>query len=147
QPPREQMFNLELTQRYLMRPELQEIIPDPENPVDEATLRRFMEAVVEDDKASLALRKHIAERYSAVVGTTIPNAPDDIRPVQKQACVSNISIPDPAFRRIRTYAVDPSLSTRLETASINDVTLKVQWEKKLAPGPTGEYLAVVDKDA
>ena len=146
QPPREQMFNLELTQRYLMRPELQEIIPDPENKVDDATLRKFMEAVVEDDKASLALRTHIAERYSSVVGTTIPNAPADIRPVQKQACISNISIPDPAFRRIRTYAVDPSLSTRLETTSINEVTLKVKWEK-LEPGPTGEYLRVFDTDA
>ncbi len=146
QPAREQMFNLELTQRYLMSPELQKIIPDPENKVDEATLRQFMEAVVEDDKASLALRKHIAERYSSVVGTTIPNAPFEVRPAQEPACNSHVSIPDPAFRRIRTYAVDPSLSTRLETAHINEVTLKVKWEK-LKPGPTGEYLRVYDKDA
>jgi hypothetical protein len=146
QPPREQMFNLELTQRYLMRPELQEIIPDPENPVDDATLRKFMEAVVEDDKASLALRKHIAERYSAVVGTTIPISLVDGVLTPKPNCRSNVSIPDPAFRRIRTYAVDPSFSTRLETASINEVTLKVKWEK-LRPGPAGEYLTVIDTDA
>lgn len=146
QPPRELMFNLELTQRYLMKPELQKIIPDPENNVDEAQLRKFMEAVVEDDKASLALRKHIAERYSSVVGTTIPSAPVEVQPAQKPACNANVQIYDPAFRRIRTYAVDPSLSTRLETASINEVTLKVQWEK-LQPGPTGEYLKVVDIDA
>ena len=146
QPPRELMFNLELTQRYLMKPELQEIIPDPENPIDDAKLRKFMEAVVSDEGASLALRKHIAERYSSVVGTTIPRAPIDVRPAQKPACNANISIPNPAFRRIRTYAVDPSLSTRLETAGINEVTLKVQWEK-LEPGPTGEYLRVFDTDA
>jgi hypothetical protein len=146
QPPRELMFNLELTQRYLMKPELQEIIPDPENNIDEPQLRKFMEAVVDDEKASLALRKHIAERYSSVVGTTIPSAPIEVKPAQKPACSANIPIYDPAFRRIRTYAVDPSLSTRLETASINEVTLKVQWEK-LSPGPTGEYLRVVDTDA
>jgi hypothetical protein len=147
QPTREQMFNLELTQLYLKSAELQSIIPDPANNLDDANLKKFMEAVVHDDGASLALRRHIAERYSSVVGTTIPSAPDAVRPAQKPACNANITIPEPAFRRIRTYAVDPSLSTRLETASINDVTLKVQWEKKLAPGPTGEYLAVVDKDA
>lgn len=146
QPPRELMFNLELTQRYLIRPELQEIIPDPENTISDADLRKFMEAVVSDDGASLALRRHIAERYPSVVGTTIPSAPIEVTPAQKPACNANISIPNPAFRRIRTYAVDPSLSTRLETASINEVTLKVQWEK-LGPGPTGEYLKVVDTDA
>jgi len=147
QPPREQMFNLELTQLYLKNAELQKIIPDPANNLDDKALQKFMEAVVDDKDASLALRKHIAERYSSVVGTTIPSAPDEVRPAQKPACNANITIPEPAFRRIRTYAVDPSLSTRLETASINEVTLKVQWEKKLAPGPTGEYLTVVDKDA
>ena len=29
-PPRERMFNLELTQRWLINPELQETVPDPE---------------------------------------------------------------------------------------------------------------------
>lgn len=147
QPTREQMFNLELTQLYLKSSKLQELIPDPENKLDDKALRQFMETVVDDEEASIALRRHIAERYSSVVGTTIPSAPIAVRPAQKPACNGNISIPEPAFRRIRTYAVDPSLSTRLETASINEVTLKVQWEKKLAPGPTGEYLKVVDTDA
>jgi hypothetical protein len=146
QPPRELMFNLELTQRYLVRPELQKIIPDPENPIDDADLRQFMEAVVSDEGASIALRKHIADRYSSVVGTTIPGAPIEVIPAPTPACSTNVSIPNPAFRRIRTYAVDPSLSTRLETASVNEVTLKVEWEN-LKPGPTGEYLRVVDTDA
>jgi hypothetical protein len=34
----------------------------------------------------------------------------------------------------------------LDTAVINDVTLKVAWEANLAPGPIGEYLEVVDVD-
>ena len=42
--------------------------------------------------------------------------------------------------------MDPSFSTRLETASINEVALKVRWED-LEPGPSGDYLKVVDTDA
>jgi hypothetical protein len=52
----------------------------------------------------------------------------------------------PPFRRLRAYAFDPSLSTDLEAAVINDATLKVQWEDDLKPGPVGDYLEVVDYD-
>lgn len=56
------------------------------------------------------------------------------------------SIPPPAFRRLRAYAFDPSLSLRLDTASINHMVLQVLWEAELNPGPVGEYLEVVDFD-
>jgi hypothetical protein len=46
---------------------------------------------------------------------------------------------------VRVYAVDPSFSTRLATAFVNQAVLKVPWEN-LEPGPTGEYLEVVDQD-
>src|SRR5205814_2263096 len=138
-PPREQMFNLELTQLYLMRPELQQIVPDPEKEVKDADLRKFMEAVVHDDRASLALRKQIADRYSLVVGAAVPGAPKEVVAPPQAACNPKVSMSNPPFRRIRTYAVDPSLSTRLATAAINEVALKVRWEK-LEPGPKGEYL-------
>jgi hypothetical protein len=48
-------------------------------------------------------------------------------------------------RRLRALAFDPSLGTRLATASFNEITLAVPWED-LAPGPVGEYLEVVDVD-
>lgn len=51
----------------------------------------------------------------------------------------------PSFRKLRGYAFDPSLSLRVETAGINDIVYKVQWEE-LEPGPVGEYLEVVDYD-
>jgi hypothetical protein len=51
----------------------------------------------------------------------------------------------PPFRRLRAYAFDPSMSTQLDTAVLNEVTLKVPWER-LDPGPVGEYLEVVDYD-
>jgi hypothetical protein len=51
----------------------------------------------------------------------------------------------PVFRRLRGYAFDPSLSTQLETALINETAFKVRWEE-LQPGPVGEYVEVVDYD-
>ena len=51
----------------------------------------------------------------------------------------------PPFRNLRVYAFDPSLSWRLDTSVINQMTLRVPWED-LTVGPMGEYLEVVDVD-
>lgn len=51
----------------------------------------------------------------------------------------------PPLRRLRGYAFDPSLSLKLETASINHTTFQIDWEP-LEPGPRGEYLEVIDYD-
>lgn len=56
------------------------------------------------------------------------------------------AIPQPLSRRLRAYAFDPSLSTRLKTSSVNAITISVPFEPDLAPGPVGEYLEVVDVD-
>lgn len=55
-------------------------------------------------------------------------------------------IPQPAMRRLRAYAFDPSLATRLKTSSVNAITVSVPFERDLKPGPVGEYLEVVDVD-
>lgn len=145
-PPRERMFNLELTQRWLMNLELQKAVPDPEAAVPRDALRKFMDAVIADQGASQALRKHVASRYPLIFGTSVKGAPPEVVAPPRAACNPNITMPDPPYRRIRTYAVDPSFSTRLETASINEAALKVRWED-LEPGPSGEYLKIVDTDA
>lgn len=54
-------------------------------------------------------------------------------------------LPEPLFRRLRIYAFDPAASTDLQTAVVNEAVSKLQWEK-LARGPIGEYLEVVDFD-
>ena len=51
----------------------------------------------------------------------------------------------PPFRLLQGYALDPSLSQQLETATVSTVTFPVPWEQ-LRPGPIGEYLEVVDYD-
>ena len=56
------------------------------------------------------------------------------------------SVAPPNFRRLRGYAFDPSLSLKLETASINHTVFRVPWERDLRVGPCGEYLEVLDYD-
>lgn len=52
----------------------------------------------------------------------------------------------PATRRLRVFAFDPSLATRLETTAVNALNLSLPWEEGLRPGPIGEYVEVVDVD-
>lgn len=58
---------------------------------------------------------------------------------------ADFKIPEPQNRMLRVFAFDPSLSTDLDTAVINKLTLSVPWED-LKSGPVGEYLEVVDID-
>jgi len=149
-PPREMMFNLELAQRWLVNPRLQEIVADPEvaaelSPDD---MKRVMEAVIEDTGASVALRKHVASRFPIIGGGSAPRTELSKEVVAEvlPACDVQPALTDPPYRRIRVYALDPSLSARLDTADINEVALKIRWEK-LSKGPSGEYVCVEDIDA
>ena len=58
---------------------------------------------------------------------------------------SRNALADPPFRNLRAFSIDPSLATDFVTASISEVTIPVPWEK-LQPGPSGEYLEVIDVD-
>ena len=147
-PPRQDMFEIELAQRWLYNKTLNELVPDPDSgkEIPKETLRKFMDALIQDEKASVTLRRHIAQRYSLMFGSSAVNIPTPVVAKPPAACQPSIEPFDPPFRRIRTYAVDPTLSTRLATAGINEISLKVRWEK-LEKGPTGEYIQVIDEDA
>jgi hypothetical protein len=54
-------------------------------------------------------------------------------------------VPRPVFRNLRVFAVDPDVAARFDTALLNEMRLRIPWED-LAPGPAGEYIAVVDVD-
>ena len=70
------------------------------------------------------------------------------------------AIPDPAKRRLRVFAFDPSLATQFQFAAINTATIQVPWEPPPSPenldntagkrpltlGPIGDYLEVIDHD-
>ncbi len=148
-PPREEMFNLEFMQRWLLNEELQEIVPDPDavDQLSDAKVKKLMEALIEDHGASLALRKHMVARYPMVAGRPAPRTPpaEDVVPAEQRTFDTQPTPGNPANRRLRVFAVDPSLSGRLETAGINEVTLSIRWED-LRKGPVGEYLNVQDVD-
>jgi hypothetical protein len=151
-PPREQMFNLELTQLWLLNSRLQKIVPDPEatSELTPKNLKAVMEAVLDDGKASAALRRHITNRYPAIAGSPRRRISAEIKPVvpdASQVCSKEVAITSPPSRRLRVYAMDPSFSTKLGTAAINEVSLEIPWEEDLQPGPRGEYLDVTDTDA
>ena len=63
-----------------------------------------------------------------------------------------IKPPPTPMRRLRVYALDPSLGKTLESLAVNETTLAIPWDDKpatrdaLKPGPVGEYLEVVDVD-
>lgn len=149
-PPREEMYNLELAQRWMMNERLQELVPDPDaiGTLEGEPLRKFMEAVIEDGEASMVLRRQFAMRYPvAAGGKPAPATPASkaVVPPPSAACDVQPDLRPPAHRRIRVYAVDPSLSARLATAATNELALEVRWET-LEPGPIGEYLAIDDHE-
>jgi hypothetical protein len=69
---------------------------------------------------------------------------------QQYATTPDNPVPRPAFRRLRGYAFDPSLSLQMDTALVNGIVFKLPWdetpERKLEKGPVGEYLEVIDYD-
>lgn len=59
----------------------------------------------------------------------------------------------PAYRKLRAYAFDPSLSLIVETVQLNNITYKVDWENlECHPDdltktvPSGEYFEIIDYD-
>jgi hypothetical protein len=149
-PTREQMFNLELMQRWLLNLELQKLVPNPDETetLDVKTLASVVEAVIEDKGTSIALRTHLAARYSTIVRAPLKrtDAVAEVVPAVLAAFDADATPHDPPYRRLRVYASDPSLGTRLDTVGINETTLDVPWEKDLKKGPKGEYIEVIDKD-
>jgi hypothetical protein len=53
--------------------------------------------------------------------------------------------PDPPYRRLRVYSLDPAADIELSTSLISRCVLNVPWED-VQPGPVGEYLEVIDID-
>ncbi|MDA8019015.1 MAG: S8 family serine peptidase [Thermoanaerobaculia bacterium] len=147
--PRERMFNLEIAQRWMLSETLQGLVEDPDvqGELDPRQLRRFMEALIEDPACSMALRRHIASRYPVAANRPVPRteAAQDVVPEDFPAFDDVPEVPSPPYRRIRIYAVDPSLSGQVATADLNEAVLKIRWEE-VDKGPIGEYLAIYDFD-
>jgi hypothetical protein len=146
-PPSERMLNIEMAQRYLMNRDMQAAVPEPNADISKDSLKQFLDALIADPGASQVLRRAVAARYPALFGSKVSGVslPDltPVRAIPRPRPDSIIS--NPPYRRIRTYAVDPSFSTSIETSAINQGLLKVRWEP-LEKGPKGEYVEVADED-
>jgi subtilisin family serine protease len=163
------LYSLELTQLALYSRAAQDAMPDPQAPLDQITplqRRRFLQAILDEGKASRALRDYLSRTLGqGGVATAAPSpqspAPTQVAfeaadsgpaPVDRAAAWRQILPPPPASRRLRIFATDPGASVELNTAFINEATVEVPWERAhrnenlLSPGPVGEYLEVVDVD-
>jgi hypothetical protein len=144
---RRRMLELEALQ-LSQSANIEAVLPDPELPPEQLTrtqLQAVAAALASEPGASKVLRAALeaTERKA----TTVVSLPPITNAVQKLHLehATHPQPPVPTRRRLRVYAYDPSLGTRLETYGINEATVEVPWEK-LEPGPVGEYIELIDVD-
>jgi hypothetical protein len=143
----EEMFNLELMQRWVVNPRLHGAVEDPEaeEAPSERTLETIVDAILEDEGASSALKRHVADRWSAITGrrtVVVPRAetPD---PGAGPIFDHQPELRNPPVRKLRVFAKDPSFAGQFDRAGMAEATIEVRWED-LHRGPIGEYIAVRD---
>jgi len=148
---REAMLALELTQMAQRSPEVEAAIADPDlgaAAISPAARNRYLEAALDHGNPSQPLRA-VLEGLLARAGAVTPvKKPTTATPVVKR----KVRQPAPPSRRLRVYALDPSIGKRLDSVSVHATTLSVPWDDQpltaepLRPGPIGEYLEVIDVD-
>lgn len=153
-PAVQRMLELEILQ-LSQSAAIEAIMPDPAQPPDTETGRRKLrEALADQPRASRRLKAYLRGSDSRTVQP--PAAPAAPTPAPAPALgdmerlhldhALNPTVREPAGRRLRVYAFDPSFSASQDTAGINVARLEVPWDANLKPGPIGEYLEVIDVD-
>ena len=158
------MLALELTQMAQRLAELDLAIDDPDLPAEQispAARRRYLEAAFDLGQPSQPLAAWLSERLGRTapvgpVGEPPPPAPPTgggspppPAPPLLQRPAPTPPVPE---RRLRVYALDPSLGKSLDALAVNQTVLRVPWDDQprtgapLRPGPVGEYLEVIDVD-
>jgi subtilisin family serine protease len=169
-PTADEMLALEATQlvhrwrRDGVENSFEIAVADPDLPAEAVAgdqVRRFLDAVIEHPDVSTPLKTRATEARASLFGRKpggavprrrVPRKAPPPAAAQLEATLPTaVASPQPfvparpAFRCLRAYSIDPSLTTRLETAPVSQVTFKVPWEP-LERGPIGEYLEVIDTD-
>jgi hypothetical protein len=147
--PRQRMLELEALQ-LSQSAAIEQLLPDPSiepSSLSPSAISQIREALIAHPRASNALREALqgAPRPPIVPVAPLPQMPVALEQLQLERA-KNPKLPQPTRRRLRVYAYDPSLGTRLETLGINEAVVDVPWEENLQPGPVGEYLEVIDVD-
>ncbi len=141
---RQKMLALELTQIAQRVLQVDEAIDDPDRPADEipaAARNRYLEAALDEGDPSGPLKAFL----EGVLGRSAVSA-KRISAVAGEAIKRRVHTPPVPPRRLRIYALDPSVGKRLASLDVNETTLSIPWEKDLRPGPIGEYVEVIDVD-
>ncbi len=156
-------YNLELTQLLHRDPALEGILGDagPDGLFDSKGStergRSFADAVIDSPFASRelkrALRAKVGSRAVTGGGVRPPalSEPADATPDALAAGTRLVAsrlkdrTPVPTSRRLRVFAFDPSAGAQLDESAVKETTIAVPWEH-LTPGPSGEYVEVVDHD-
>ncbi|CDX17849.1 Peptidase S8/S53 subtilisin kexin sedolisin [Mesorhizobium sp. ORS 3324] len=151
---RQRMLALELMQMAQTTAAVDQAIADPDgNPaaISAAARNRYLEAALDEGNPSKPLRAFL-EGVLGRAGTKpapagVPAAAGPMPPIRRKPR----PLPPPQ-RRLRIYALDPSVAKRLDSVSVYQATLSVPWDdepstdRPLQPGPIGEYLEVIDID-
>jgi hypothetical protein len=147
---RRAMFALELTQMMTRVADVERAIPDPDRPdeaIDVASRNRFLEAALDAGEPSGPLKATLVALLGRPPSVPVSRPAAPSVPIKRRARLP--VIPD---RRLRVYALDPSIAKSLASVSVNETILSVPWDdtplrnEALRPGPVGEYLEVVDVD-
>ncbi|WP_200828914.1 S8 family serine peptidase [Caballeronia choica] len=144
-PNRQRMLQLEALQ-LSQSARIEALLPDADVDPDTLTLAQRMalrDALVSHPDASNALRQALRAPPSPP-----PAQPAMLSSMGRLHLAQALApkTPEPLMRRLRIFAYDPSLGRSLDTLSINETVAQIRWEPKLQPGPSGEYLEVIDVD-
>ena len=145
------MLALELTQMAQRVASVDAAIPDPG--ADPATIpaaarNRYLEAALDEGGPSKPLRAVLEAMLGRSAVSGIGTIPQPAAPVVRRKPRPLT----PPKRRLRIYALDPSVGKRVDSVAIDQATISVPWDDQpatvepLRPGPVGEYLEVVDID-
>ena len=118
--------------------------------ISAAALRRYLLRDVDGDWVGDRLSRTLAGKLTKARDAAIRDWQKEHPELSRQRGSARLEAPSyapaPRVRRLRAYAFDPSLATRSAHAEVNEITIEIDFERDLAPGPVGEYLEVVDID-
>ncbi|NGM23985.1 S8 family serine peptidase [Roseomonas stagni] len=155
---RAEMLEIEATQLAQRSPAAREALDghDPDDPagLPSAVRRRVVEALAGDPLASVALKAALREALPAPVGGAAPAVAEPAPAPARTAPARNrpaggeemSAVAPPAHRRLRIFAIDPTLAAAMDTRDFATDIVAVPWEA-VQPGPVGEYIEVIDIDA
>lgn len=141
----DRLLGLELAQLAQRDPSVADAISDPDgDTIAPAQRKRFLEAAEASPLASQTLRRAVA---ASLRGRAAAKAPIPPPPAPPPAAAARPNpVPAPPRRRLRVFALDPSLGGALNSYEDQIATIDIVNEADLRPGPVGEYIEVVDVD-